>query len=260
MTKLHGSWLWYDIFTPDPEGTKAFYDAVVGWNIATSHADNADYGFITCADGGMVGGVLRLTKDMTDHGARPCWVGYIGVDDVDAAVLAAQEAGGTCRMPARDIPMAGRVAMLADPDGAPYYVMTPTPPLGGGASTAFSTDLMGRCSWNELGANDTDISLAYYTKLYGWTRPTPMDMGPMGMYHFIDHDADGIGAVYAKPAEMPFATWNHYFRVASINAAKTIVEANGGTIMMGPHEVPGNDWIIMGTDPQGSMFALVGAE
>jgi uncharacterized protein len=260
MTKLHGSWLWYEIITPDLEGTKAFYDAVLGWNIQTSHTDNMDYGFIVNADGGMTGGLLRLTKDMTDHGARPCWVGYIGVDDCDAAVAAAIAAGGQCRMPARDIDMAGRVAMLADPDGAAYYVMTPTPPPGGGQSTAFSTSLLGRCSWNELAANDADIALDYYTSLYSWSRPAPMDMGPMGLYHFIDHDGGGIGAVYPKPPEMPFAGWNHYFRVASIDAAKALVESNGGSVMMGPHQVPDDEWIIMGADPQGAMFALVGAK
>jgi uncharacterized protein len=260
MTSLHGSWLWYEIITPDPQGAKEFYEAVVGWNIQTSHADNADYGFITCADGGMAGGILRLNQDMADHGARPCWMGYIGVDDCDAAVTAAQAAGGKCLMAARDIPMAGRVAMLADPDGAAYYIMTPTPPPGGGESTAFSTALMGRCSWNELGADDGDTSLEYYTKLYGWSRPAPMDMGPMGMYHFIDHDGGGIGAVYTKPPEMPFASWNHYFRVANIGVAKTLVEANGGTVIMGPQEVPGDDWIIMGIDPQGAHFALVGGQ
>ena len=28
-----GSFIWYELMTPDPDGAKAFYDAVVGWNI-----------------------------------------------------------------------------------------------------------------------------------------------------------------------------------------------------------------------------------
>ena len=35
-------------------------------------------------DGGNAGGVLRITEDMAQHGARPIWLGYICVDDVDA--------------------------------------------------------------------------------------------------------------------------------------------------------------------------------
>ena len=71
MTTLQGSWIWYEIITPDPEGSKAFYDAVVGWNIQPTHEHNPDYGFIVNADGGMTGGILRLAQDMADNGARP---------------------------------------------------------------------------------------------------------------------------------------------------------------------------------------------
>ena len=37
MSTLHGSWIWYDLMTPDPEGAKAFYEAVVGWSMTTGH-------------------------------------------------------------------------------------------------------------------------------------------------------------------------------------------------------------------------------
>ena len=63
-----------------------------------------------------------------------------------------------------------------------------------------------------------------------------------------------------KMPEMPVAMWNHYFRVASIEAAKAIVEAQGGQIINGPMQVPGDDWIIQGIDPQGAMFSLVGGK
>jgi uncharacterized protein len=250
VTKLQGSWIWYELMTPDPVGAKAFYDAVVGWNITTGHGDDNDYGFVTCADGGMTGGLLRLTKDMTDQGARPCWLGYIGVDNVDASLTAIEAAGGKTLMAARDVPMAGRIAMVSDCCGAPIYVMTPTPPPGGGESTAFSTALLGRCSWNELMAGNSTNALAFYTGLFGWDLPEPMDMGPMGTYHFINHDGGGIGAVMQAPPGAPTG-WAHYFRVASIGAAAKAIAANGGTLINGPME---------GIDPQGAMFALVGAQ
>ena len=37
------------------------------------------------SDGGFAGGVLPLTDEMQQHGARPTWLGYICVDDVDAS-------------------------------------------------------------------------------------------------------------------------------------------------------------------------------
>ena len=54
--------------------------------------------------------------------------------------------------------------------------------------------------------------------------------------------------------------WNHYFWVASIETAKAAVEANGGQVINGPMQVPGDDWIIQGIDPQGAMFSLVGGK
>ncbi len=259
MTTLQGSWIWYELMTPDPDGAKAFYDKVVGWTMTSGTPETDDYGFIANPDGGMTGGTLRLTKDMTDNGARPCWIGYVGVDNVDAILPQIEAAGGKTLMPAREVPMAGRIAMVADCCGAPFYVMTPTPPPGGGESTAFSTSLLGRCSWNELFAADQKKALTFYTDMFGWGLPEPMDMGPMGKYQFINHDDGGIGAIMQAPEGAPTG-WAHYFRVASIETAKSAAEAAGGKIMNGPMEVPGNDWIVQGIDPQGAMFSLVGAQ
>ena len=56
------------------------------------------------SDGGFAGGVLGLTDDMRQHGAKPIWLGYIGVDDVDATVAKIEAKGGKALMPAFDIP------------------------------------------------------------------------------------------------------------------------------------------------------------
>ena len=261
MTTLQGSFIWYELMTTDAHGAKAFYDAVVGWDIDGASASPAmDYRMIKRADGGMTGGVFTLGDDMLGHGAKPCWLGYIGVDDCDAGAKAVEAAGGRVMMPPMDVPMAGRIAMVADCCGASYYIMTPTLPPGGGESTAFSVDGLGSCGWNELYAGNLDSALDFYTGLYGWTLPEPLDMGPMGKYQFINHDGVTIGAIMGKPPHMQVPGWNHYLRVASIAAAKTAVEAGGGTVTHGPMEVPGGDWVINGVDPQGAAFALVGGK
>jgi uncharacterized protein len=89
MGTLQGSWVWYELMTADLEGAKAFYEKVVpGWTFVDPAPHTNGYGFVTNSDGGMTGGVLELTNDMTAHGARPMWLGYIGVDDVDASLIA----------------------------------------------------------------------------------------------------------------------------------------------------------------------------
>ena len=202
---------------------------------------------------------MPLTKDMCDNGARPMWLGYIAVDDVDATVTEIQKRGGTLQMPAMDIPMVGRIAMVADPQGAPFYVMKPIPPEGreNEPSNVFSPTDQGRCAWNELSTSDPVAARRFYGEQFGWTADDFMDMGEHGEYRFIDHQGLRLGAIAGTMQGQP-THWRYYVRVPSVSAAKETAEAKGGKIVMGPMEVPGGDHIIIGMDPQGAEFALVG--
>jgi predicted enzyme related to lactoylglutathione lyase len=257
----HGDFIWYELITPDPAGAKAFYDAVVGWTVEAQPSGEMDYRMIGRADGRSAGGVMRLTDEMASHGARPIWLGYINVDDVNASVASIEGAGGKVLMPAFDIPGIGRIAMVADPQGAPFYVMKPIPPADkpDAKSDVFSADQPQRVSWNELSTSDPAAARTFYGDQFGWDSAEFMPMGEMGEYRFLDHHGTRIGALCGMmPGQQP--KWRYYIRVPSISAAKNAAERNGGTIAMGPHQVPTGDWIIIGTDPQGAEFALVGRE
>jgi predicted enzyme related to lactoylglutathione lyase len=133
--------------------------------------------------------------------------------------------------------------------------MKPIPPEGGGTSTSFSSSLLGRCTWNELRTTDLDAALAFYDRRFGWKVSGSMPMGPMGDYMFLTHGDDRIGAAM-RGGDQP-AAWTHYFRVADIDAAVAAIEAGGGTVLNGPHEVPGGDRIVIATDPQGARVGFV---
>lgn len=257
-----GGFIWYELMTPDPEGAKTFYDAVVGWEIGGEGPPEYNgYRMIGRSDGKVAGGLLPLTPEMRQHGARPTWLGYIHVADVDQKVAAIEAAGGKALMPATDIPNVGRIAMVADPQGAPFYVMKPTPPAGdpNAQSDVFSPDQPQRCSWNELSTTDPVAGRKFYGEQFGWGTEEFMDMGEYGEYRFLEQGGTRIGALCGvSPGAQP--RWRYYFRVPSIAAAKDIAEKNGGSVSMGPHQVPTGDWIITGTDPQGAEFALVGGE
>ena len=83
-------------------------------------------------------------------------------------------------------------------------------------------------------------------------------MGEAGEYAFIAAGETTIGAISPMMPPEWTPAWLPYFGVSSVTAAKPAIEANGGTVMMGPQEVPGDDWIIIGTDPQGAVFGVVG--
>ena len=255
-----GAFIWYELMTTDADAAGRFYSAVVpGWRLGERMPGDVDYRGIERSDGGNAGGVLQLDDSMRTQGARPTWLGYINVDDVDDSVRSIEQAGGKALMPAFDVPNVGRIAMVSDPQGAPFYVMTPIPPEGteDKRSDVFSPDAEQRVSWNELSTSDPVAARKFYTGQFGWSADEFMDMGEMGEYRFIERDGTRIGALCGvMPGQAP--QWRYYIRVPSIAASADAVRAGGGTVAMGPHEVPGGDHIIIGIDPHGAAFALVG--
>ena len=256
----HGGFIWYELMTPDPAAAKAFYDAVVGWNIEPQSQFPNGYRMIGRSDGKSAGGILPLTEEMQQHGARPTWLGYLYADDVDASVAAIERDGGKTYMAAFDIPNIGRVAMVADPSGAPFYIMKPIPPEGqpNAQSDVFSVDQPQRVRWNELSTTDPDGAVDFYRRHFGWGQEGDMDMGEMGKYRFIQNGPTTIGAIMRKPPQLPVSMWTYYVGVDDIDRAAEAIKAGGGQILNGPMEIPGGEFAVNAMDPQGASFGLVG--
>lgn len=258
MRNPHGAPIWYELLTNDPDTSKKFYDDVIGWNIAAaSSAPGMDYRMIATSDGGLVGGMMPLTAEMRTNGARPTWLFYIGVDDVDETARLVAEKGGAIHMAPFDIPGAGRAAMVADPQGNPFYIMRGSSEE---TSTAWDRMGMGRCNWNELATTDQAAGNAFYADVLGWRYPDKMTMpGDMGDYMFIDAAGQTIGATMqagAQPGQPK--GWKFYFRAPDIEVAAEKVRKNGGIVHAGPMQVPGGDRIIVASDPEGVNFGVVG--
>ena len=268
MTNPHGNFIWYELLTPEPDAAKRFYDVVVGWDIEPAPSGEMDYRMITIPGGGNAGGVMRLSPEMAEHGARPTWLGYLGVNDVDAMVASVEHVGGKTLMPAHDMPGVGRFAMIVDPQGAPFYIMKPTPPPGqeDTDSNAFSVDQPMHIRWNELATSDPDAAIHFYQHHFGWHQQGEMDMpvlseaegGPMGKYRFLQHGGVTIGAVMPTMAHAPESRWTYYIGVDDIDRAVKAVEVGGGTIIHGPQEIPGGEFSLSAADPHGVSFGLVG--
>jgi len=260
----HGDFIWYELLTPDTTAAKTFYGGLLGWSFETHEASGTDYHVVKAAELG-IGGMLQIAKEMADHGARPLWAGYIYTEEVDATAAAVEKHGGEIFMPPFDIPGVGRIAFVADPQGAPFYIMNPTPPAGAdpGPSQAFAAyqPAVGHCAWNELLTADPAAAKHWYGKLFGFIKDGGIDMGPeLGEYEFMKNEGQDFvyGAVMKKPATMPASLWIYYFRVPDIDKAVDYIRANGAQIINGPMEIPGGDFVLQGIDPQDALFALIG--
>lgn len=262
MPNPHGSFIWYELLTPDADAAQHFYGGLLGWDFADSGQPGMDYRIISAGLEG-IGGIMPISSSMAASGVRPIWLGYIAVDDVDAAVSAITAAGGAVHMPATDMDGVGRIAMVAGLDGAPFYVMRPVPSADNpdAVSLAFAYDKprIGHCAWNELSSSNPETALDFFTGLFGWKQVDAMDMGPLGTYHIIGNAAGNVGAIMPKLPEMPGSAWLFYMRVPDIDAAVAAIKAGGGTLLDGPTEIPGGDYSLAAKDPGGASFGLVGA-
>jgi predicted enzyme related to lactoylglutathione lyase len=252
MSSKSSSFIWYELMTGDVGAAARFYGEVVGWSMSPAGSPGLDYRQWSIG-GATVGGAMAIPQDAAANGMRPMWLGYLNVADVDASVAKIVAAGGASHMPPWNIPGVGRIAMVADPQGAAFYVMAP---IGEGPSPSFAAGRPGHAGWNELHTSDWRAALDFYAQHFGWTKSDAVDMGPMGTYQLFGAGGDAIGGMMNSPAS-PRPMWLYYFNVDEIHAAKARVESAGGVVLSGPHEVPGGDWVVRAQDPQGALFALV---
>jgi len=105
LSNKRGDFIWYELMTNNADAAQEFYSAVLGWSFSSAGQGDKDYRVFSIK-GVNVGGVLPLTPGMIEGGARPCWLGYIGVADVDRMVQALASAQGGVHMQPLGIPEA----------------------------------------------------------------------------------------------------------------------------------------------------------
>ena len=253
MVNSHGRFVWYELMTTDVEAAKAFYTKVMGWGTWDASAPGVPYTLFT-AGKALVGGLMNLPEDTSKTGVRPAWIGYVGVNDVDAAADHVERLGGVVHVPPTDVANISRFSVFTDPQTARLALFKWLNP---GQEQPAEPDAPGRVGWHELLAADGEQALAFYRELFGWQK-ADADIGEMATYHLFSTGGETIGGMMTKPETIPAPFWLYYFNVGDIVAAARHVEAEGGRILDGPLEVPGGSWIVRCEDPQGAVFALEG--
>jgi predicted enzyme related to lactoylglutathione lyase len=248
---IHGRFVWQELMTEDTAKAAAFYSRVVGWRTQPAAADPTYTQF--GIGSGYYAGMMRLPDEARASGAKPQWLAYIGVADVEATAAAAERLGGRLKKPGTDIPTIGRFAILSDPQGAAFAVFKPA---SEGMSPPAETPL-GGFSWLELATSNHEAGFDFYSKLFGWQAMHRMDMGPQGTYLIFGSDGAQRGGMYKlHPERSSVPYWLPYASVANADAAATAATAAGGRIVAGPMDVPGGGRIAQVIDPSGAMFAV----
>lgn len=138
-----GSMCWNQLASRNIEASKRFYGAVFGWVSSTTPYETSSYTSFRL-DGQDVCGMVEMDRswprDLPSH-----WMTYFGVDDCDLAVEQAIALGGEVSVEPYDMPNVGRTAVLGDPHGAVFSVLTRahdflTPSVAAGAQTTYDSD------------------------------------------------------------------------------------------------------------------------
>lgn len=248
----HGTFCWVDLMTPDPEGAKAFYGELFGWTHDDQPTDMGPPYTLFKLGSMRVAGMSALPPDMQKAGMPPVWNSYIRVtnaDDVAAKVVAL---GGKVRMPVMQVMNEGRMAFLADREGASFGIWEPNEHRG-----ADLVNEPGAFCWNELYTRDLDTAKAFYGDLFGWTFETsPGATGPYTSFKNGDTDNGGMLPITAEMGDMP-PNWGVYLAVADHDVSSLRAKELGGRIVTDAMDVPDVGRFSVLTDPAGASFVII---
>jgi uncharacterized protein len=250
---MDSTFVWYELMTRDPGAASTFYGELFGWTSRDSGQPDLDYRIFECA-GARVGGVMEIPADAAAAGMPPRWLPYVSVANLDEAVARYGAAGGHVHAPPVSVPGVGRIAMVADPQGALLNLIAP---VGDGPSGSFAPGRPGHAGWHELHAADAAAALAFYAAQFGWTSCGTVPIATHATYHLFGIGGGPPVGGMLTDTGMKRPAWLIVFNVDSTHAARDRALANGGTALTPVHQVPTGEWTAHLKDPQGARFAIV---
>jgi uncharacterized protein len=255
MIDFRGRFVWYELLTTDRAAARVFYGNVLGWETQNASTPDVAYNMFTIGPTPL-GGLMELPMEARQKGALPRWVGYVGVDDVDAVAESIRRLGGAVYVPPTNSNI-GRLSVVADPQTATLALVTGLDVGGPDRQRPGELNQPGHVGWHELLAADWKQAFAFYNAVFGW-RKVNAEGGSTDNYQLFSAGEQTIGGMFTKRPQEPVPFWLYYFNVDDVDAAAARVTAGGGQVFEGPYELPDGSWIARCRDPQGTAFAIQG--
>jgi predicted enzyme related to lactoylglutathione lyase len=242
---------WVDLMTTDPEGARAFYGGLFGWDFDID--PNPDtFNYTMCRLNGH--SVAGMGGQPAPAGMPTVWTTYFAVDDADKTAERVVEHGGTVQMAPMDVMDSGRMAIAADAQGAMFGLWQAAGHIGAGL-----VNVPGTLVWNELSTRDLDGGTAFYGEVLGqrWDEYDTGAQGPRYKVAYIDGKvvcgALEMGSEF--PAEIP-PNWRAYFAVEDAAAAAAKATELGGSVQIPVFDTPQGPTAVL-SDPQGGVFSVI---
>lgn len=120
------TFVWHELYVPNVAAAQKFYSEA--FDFGTSQMDMGEIGtyHMFTKNGTSVAGIADTSAPpMAGDNIPPHWATYLAVDDVDSRVEKAVSLGATLVVPAMNVETVGRMALIADPQGAHIWIFTP---------------------------------------------------------------------------------------------------------------------------------------
>jgi uncharacterized protein len=239
-----GTFSWADLSTSDPDGARAFYTGLFGWETEDNPIPEGGV-YTMLKKGGKAVAALSAARE----GQPSAWNAYVTVESADASAAAAQEHGGTVAMEPFDVMDVGRMAVIQDPTGAFFAVWEPRASIG-----AELVNEPGALTLTQLNTSDPDRAQEFYTAVFGW-RFEAVGTGDMPYWGIYAGDRLNAGMMSLPPDAGAPSHWLVYFGSESVDDDAGRIGELGGTVMVPPTPIPGGR-ILVAADPQGAISAL----
>ncbi len=246
-----GAPCWVELFTSDPDQSRAFYGSLFEW---TSEDAGPDYGgYINFSKGGVpIAGCMR---NDASSGAPDGWSIYLATDNAEKTVADATSAGAHVIVPATPVMALGSMAVVTDPGGATIGAWQPGEHKGFGEYGEPNTP-----SWFELHTREYEKSVAFYRDVFKWNTRVESDT-PEFKYTTLESakgDEQYAGIMDASaflPAGVP-AQWSVYFGTDDTDKTLARIADLGGKIVMPTEDTPYGR-LAQAADNTGVLFKLV---
>jgi predicted enzyme related to lactoylglutathione lyase len=116
-----GEWIWSSLSTTDPDANAGFYQTIFDYEVFDLPADQGARHLMLASDNYARASANTLPASRPN--ARPHWLNYIHVEDVGASSAKVVSLGGRVLVEPRLDRHGGKVAIVADPLGAPFGLL-----------------------------------------------------------------------------------------------------------------------------------------
>jgi predicted enzyme related to lactoylglutathione lyase len=260
---------WVDTSQPNPDSAGEFYGGLFGWEFEDVMPPDSEAKYLMARIRGR--DVAAISSPPQAAPSMATWNTYVWVDSADETAAKAREAGGQVVTEPFDVMDAGRMAVIADPEGAVFCVWQANENKG-----AQVVNEHGSVNFNGLNTRDPEGAKAFYGAVFGWD---VLELGPGGamwtLAGYGDHleeltpgTREGMASMGAPAgfedvvaaltpirddqADVP-PHWSVTFGVDDADATAERATRLGAELVVPPMDAP---WVRMTVirDPQGATF------